>query len=212
MRRILFLITLLVVLSSTYAQNDTLYLEKYYVILRGKKYNQSDSLGYKCGYWIKHETKGSGIIEIVEWDGDLWSGSELIMKQYRPLEANEFYGIRKIVSEKVDSVSRYIEGTYQFVYNKIPSENYYVKAQGKYKNDNKVGEWRYYHENNAISRIIVYNKGIPEQSFDMYDKDGSRIMRFIKLTNGKWELVRYSKEGSKQLTKQVDVEDFSEIY
>lgn len=212
MNRTIFAITLLVIVSITYAQNDTLYLDKQYVILRGKKYNQCDSLGRKFGPWLSYGLKESRH-QFVEWDGHLWGGSDVISTKYRPLETGEYCGIRKVIYEKIDSVKGYKECRYELIYNKIPKDSYYLKSEGYYKNDKKIGEWKYYHENNAISRIIIYdNNAIPAQSFELFYKDGSLMMKFTKLLRGKWELIRYSKTGSELMTEQVNLEDFKEIY
>lgn len=211
MNRTIVAITLLIIAGITYAQNDTLYLDKQYVILRGKKYNQCDSLGRKFGPWLSYGFKESRH-QFVEWDGHLWGGSDVISTEYRPLETGEYCGIRKVIYEKIDSVKGYKECRYELIYNKIPKESYYITSQGQFKNDKKVGEWKYYHDNNAISRIIEYHNGVPAQSFKLYYKGGSLMMELTNLLHGKWELTRYSKTGLVLMTEQVNVEDFQEIY
>ena len=212
MKRTISFIILLIIFRIVSAQNDTLYLESECVIWRGEKYNQTNNSGHKHGSWLYYGIKEMATIEIVDWDGDLWCGTEFITKEYRPLESGEHHGMKKVVSEKIDSVKGYMECRFEVIYNKVTPKSYYIKSEGEYNNDSKIGEWKYYHDNDSISRVVKYHKGIPEHSFDMFCNDGSLIMSFIKLPNNQWELVRFSKEGAVLSTKQINVKDFSEIY
>ena len=195
-----------------YSQNDTIYLEKDHLILANQKFNQKNISGQKEGRWLLYSLNDNQSITIIDWDGDLWSGSETIYNKYRPLEKNEHNGMRKVIVEDVDSSSYYIEATYHILYSKIPKSCYSIMATGEYYQNNKIGTWTYFHENGVVSRKITYENGLPAQSFNMYRKDKSLMMSFEKLTEGIWNVCRYS-ENEELINEELqNIEGFVSIY
>ncbi|MCW3787088.1 hypothetical protein [Plebeiibacterium sediminum] len=195
-----------------YSQNDTIYLEKDHLILGNQKFNQKNNTGQKEGRWLLYSLNDNQSITIIDWDSDLWSGTETIIDEYRALEHKEYNGMRTMIVEEVDSSRYFIKATYHIINSKIPGCCYCIKATGEYCKNNKIGTWTYFHENGVVSRKITYEKGLPAQSFNMYRNDKSLMMSFEKLTEGIWNVCRYS-EGGQLINEELqNIEGFVSIY
>ncbi|MBS2101182.1 hypothetical protein [Carboxylicivirga linearis] len=211
MRTIILIVGLLIVYWNCYAQNDTIYLEKEYIKLNDKIFNQINSKGEKIGDWIEYGlTEEVYNIEIVHWDGDTSAGMETINYKYRPLEDGEHCGISIPISKGIDTIKSYSECVYNVIINKIPKQKYYIKASGHYIDGHKDGKWNYLHENGVTKKVIHYSKGIPNQDFQLFAKDKSLMMEFRKIRDNEWEIIKYTKEG---LIKEImKLEEFKTIY
>ncbi len=212
MRRTFYLIFTFLNIWFCYSQNDTIYIEKDYVMLGNIKFNQIDQYGQKNGKWIHYKLTEGSSMDIVHSDGDLWSSNETIYYEYRPLQNNEHNGKQVLITEKVDSVIKKIEATYQIVYNKIPETKYFIKSEGQYLSDNKNGIWTYYHENGVISKTINYKNGYPDQDFTMYRNDKTLMMTCEKVEDNLWQVRKFSKEGKLLSEELKKLDDLKEIY
>ncbi len=194
-----------------YSQNDTIFLEKNNIKLKNEIFNKLNYKGQKTGEWIQYGITEDNNLNIIEWDGESSSGTDIIRYKYRPLEIAEYCGMEKVISEKVDSTSNYYESTIDIISNKIPKERYYIKAFGKYNQGVKEGKWTYYQENGILKSIIYYEHGLPVRNFKIYAKDKSLMMEFKRINEFEWEVYKYAKDSIID-RKLMNVQDFKLVY
>jgi len=201
------------------SQNDTLYLFNDHIQLKGVKYNCMSENLKKTGSWIDFGIYyGSGVLECASGydpesnvDCHWYTNSSII---YRPLKENEKEGFQIITSTELDTSFRdkryYIKA--EEIRSKIPAEEYFIEAKGKYDNGKKTGLWTFYYKTGVVRKRINYNNDIPVESFKVYRENRTLMMNLEKINNSKWKLSKYSEKGNIIELKIVSIEDFKMLY
>jgi len=212
MRQLITILILLFFFNICKSQNDTIYIEDNYVILNGKRMNLVEN-NVKNGMWIEYEIDDEPFT-ISLGSGDNFHVYDLIKVEYRALRLNEYYGIEYTLSSKCDTVDKvvYCEENSVVIRNKIPSDSYFIAGKGKYDNDKKENLWSYFYSNGVVRKEIFYVKGLPYDSFNIYRKDKSVLMKIKRVKETEWEICKYSESGVKLDCEINCIEEFKELY
>ncbi len=205
----------IVIATNSYSQNDTLYLEKEFVLLNEKKFNKIEGVK-QVGEWINYGMKALNIIDDNEWlgSGDGFHTQVKYVFEYRALNKDEYYGIRYLISEKIDTIDGelYYDSDYLEIRNKIPSELYYIKGKGAYRNNKKIGKWNYYYQSGRVLKSIIYENGLPVNNFRIFRENGSIMIELIKINQTDWSITKYNEAGIKLDTFTNKTDQFKMLY
>ena len=215
----MFIIILMLFSFLAKSQNDTLYLKEDCILLRGNEFNRFDDNYKKIGDWIDFGIKKDIIISEcasgvdVEANVDChWYTHATI--NYRPLKTGEIEGQRIIKSETLDTSSRdkryYIQA--EEIQSKIPTNIYFIKAKGKYENNKKTGKWTFYYDNGNILKSIKYKNDLPDESFCVFRKDGTKMIYLEKIDDIQWKITKYSDDEKLVETKTDSINEFKLLY
>ncbi len=195
------------------AQNDTIYLKKNHLILNGETYNTIDSSGKKTGKWINF-TIDNSIIELNLGSGENVHFYDESIIEYRALEKEEYFGIKTLISEKVDTIDSvlYYDSKYQEIRDKVPPDLYFMTSVGDYKSDKKDGLWNYFYKSGNIKKTIYYLSGFPVRDFEVFRDDKTLMIAMSKTKEGLWEVKKYETDGTLIDTQIGDIDKFKMIY
>ena len=145
-------------------------------MLDNEIYNKTDSFGNQIGKWIKFEIDNS-LIELTLGSGENGHVYDESIIEYRPLIKGEYYGIKTLISEKVDTINNvlYYDLKYLEIRDKIPTDLYFITEAGCYVNNKKEGLWNYYYNSGNIKKSINYKNGLPANDFKVFRNDKTLI-------------------------------------
>ncbi|PIQ35181.1 MAG: hypothetical protein COW63_01655 [Bacteroidetes bacterium CG18_big_fil_WC_8_21_14_2_50_41_14] len=215
----IFIIILVLFSYIAKSQNDTLYLKKDCILLRGDKFNHFDDNNKKTGDWIEYGIKkdliisecASGFDDEANVDCHWYTFATI---NYRPLKTGETEGLRIIKSKTLDTSfgdKRYhIQA--EEIQSKIPGNIYFINAKGKYENDKKTGKWTFYYDNGNILKSVNYKNDLPNESFSIFRKDGTKMINLEKIDDILWKISKYS-DNEKLVETIIDsINEFKPLY
>jgi hypothetical protein len=187
--------------------------------LRGVKYNRLNSDFKRTGSWIVYGIKKDLFLSScasgydTETMVDCHWYTDVSMK-YRLLKDTEIEGERIVLEERLDTTFNdkryYIQA--QEIHSKIPPDVYFIVSKGKYENGKKFGIWTYYYQTGIVRKTINYNNNIPIESFKIFRENGTLMLSAEKISNSKWKILKYSKEGIVIEQKIGSIEEFKMLY
>ena len=218
MKNLLTILVLIFVTFESFSQNDTLQLFDSYILFRGQEYNRTIN-GVKQGKWIYYTIDVNESLYALGSGYDPKSGKETHSYvstdfEYRPLEAFEKEGERRVLSSEIDTtfgdvryhISRII------VYSKVPSKFYYITSRGNYINDLKTGKWTSYYRTGAVKKEIEYINGLPTTGFKIFRENGVIMFDVIRLNNTDWNICRHSETGKLLDCELKKIDEFRRLY
>lgn len=183
---------LLMIGVTAFPQKDTLFLFKDCDLIGDSVFNRTIN-GNREGHWIEFITKSKSFCK---FDAVLWSGVDSLGNDANGID---YYYYKYEPLSNFDSVHSKMEtqnhtcsdGTI-ILQNWLPPDFYFIAAQGIYEHDQKQGLWKYFYEDNRIKKAIEFDHGKPINTFDIYNKDGSLMMRITALDEDKFEVCRFN--------------------
>lgn len=77
----------------------------------------------------------------------------------------------------------------------VYESDYLIEAIGYYCCGEKDSIWRFYHENSTLKKEIIFNNGIVENDFNIYDEKGKILMEIQKVNTETFLVKKFSKEN-----------------
>ncbi len=150
------------------SQNDTLYLNRAYIVLNGIKCNRLDKDNKRTGNWIIYALKDEITLMATAsgYDPESKVGVHTytdVTIKYRALNESEKEGDTIILKERLDTSfndKRYYIRSEE-LHSRIPPGKYYIVAKGIYERGYKTGVWTYYYETGKIWKEIEYKNDFP---------------------------------------------------